>query len=493
MASRRWCVSALMLLLFAGPTLAQGKGKNPYEEMFKKSRRELPDGNNEQFNKMRNGTVALDPPTEADRTILENEARKTIYQITHFEFYSTPDSEKAELVPRSDERTISKVMTELRGKLVVITPGDANLPGPKVDFAREFGAAAVKAINEVLEKADKPVIRANAFRALAVVAESGAPAATDRVVALLEQLAKHADVTTYPVESLYYGLKAAENAIAMYDPARSADAQKWVTKDKYFTLVSLVDDLVQKVPDAVAVKTYQPDKAGSGLLSTDPKAPPKPAILTPEQVATVQAFRLQAVRALAEVKTDVVSDSKVERQRKTVVTLARVAVGDPSITPPPSFKEVGEAVIGLANATPTNPDLDATVLGAAVARGVSLFVADKASGERGGGEGGPQATHWKLSGARMKAAFAAWDANLSRRSKLAKADNDALRELGQLALTNVFDPLSKQSDNGVVTGLDKSKLDEEYNKKVTALAADPKVVSFPLFKSDANTKVTLKR
>lgn len=487
MASRRWLVSALALALVAGPLAAQGKGKNPLEDEFKTSRLELPDGNNEQFNKMRNGNIALNPPSEADRTILENEARKAIYPITHFEYYSPPDSTTAELTPRVEERTVGKLLSELKGKLVLVNPGDTTIPDPKLDFAREFGAAAVKAIDEVLAKSQKPVIRANAFRALAVVAESGAPAATDRLIALFDQLAKNKDTKGYPVEALYYGLQGAEHAIAMFDPARSAAAQNWVSRDKFFLLVSHVDDVVQKMPAAVADRTYQPDKANVGVLVTDPKTPPKPAALTPEQVATVQMFRLQAVRALAEVRTDVVYDSKRENQRRTVLTLARVAVADPSVVPSPTPKEIGAAVVGLVHATPTHEDLDAGVLGAAIARGVSLFVADKAAGEKGG-DTGPPSDHWKLSGAKMKAAFLAWDDALKgTKAKMAKADKEVLRDLAQTTVTNVFDPLSKQSDTGVVTGLDKGKIEEWYSKKVGELKTTE------LFKGAADSKLTLKK
>lgn len=503
MASRRWLVSAVVLALAAGPVAAQdkGKGKNPYEEMFKSARRELPDGNTEQFNKMRIGNVALAPPSDVDRTILENEARKTIYQITHFELYTPADTDRAELVPRPDEKTVSKVMSELRGKLVIVTPG-VNIADPQVDFAREFGAAAVKAIDEVLAKATQPAIRANAFRALAVVAESGAPAATDRVIALFEQLAKQSDVRTYPVEALYYGLQAAQNAIAKYDPARSTADKKWVSKDKYFALVSLVDDVVQKVPPAVAERTHQSDASTGGVLATEakdpPKEAPKSAALTPAQVATVQFFRLQAIRALAAVKTDVVYDSNKEKSRATVLTLARVAVADPSVVPPPSLREIGEAVVGLVNATPTHEDLDGTVLGAAIARGVSLFVADKGTAEKG--EGVTQVTHWKLYGARMKAALNAWDATVNgRQAKLSQEDRKQLSELAQVAITNVFEPLSKQSDTGGVSGLDKDKVESWVTARTPALEAkvtdkdkELKALRVPLFKNKADSKLSLK-
>lgn len=482
MAARRWLVCVLVLSLAAAPAAAQ-RGKNPLEEMFKASRREVPEGNfSEPFNRMRNGNVALDPPSDADRKVLEDVARTVIYPVTHYELYSPPDSATAELAPRPDERTVSRQVTELRGRLVVITPGDNLIPGPKVDFAREFGAAGVKAINEVLEKADKPIIRANAVRMLAVLAESGAPAVTDKLVELLQQKDKGLSV-----EMLYWALKGAEKAIAMYDPGRSAEAQKWVTRDKFFTLVSLVDEVVLKVPAVVAEKTYHPEKPNTGTLTTDPKAPPKPAGLTPEQVATVQMFRLQAVRALAEVKTDVVYDSKREKERKTLLTLAKVAVSDPSIAPPPSFKEIGEAVYGLVNATPTHDDLDGGVLGAAIARGVSDSVGEKAAAERGG-ETGPQAAHWKLTGARMKVALAAWEATLAApRTRLDKAAKDDLRSLSQLAVASVYDPLSKQSDTGVVSGLKKEDIDDWYSKKVGGLTTTA------LFKNADDTKLTLRK
>ena len=65
------------------------------------------------------------------------------------------------------------------------------------------GAAVVKAIDDVLAKSPPAVVRVNAIRLLEVVAESGAPAATDRITKLL-------DPKTPAVDTLYWGLKAAE-------------------------------------------------------------------------------------------------------------------------------------------------------------------------------------------------------------------------------------------------------------------------------------------
>lgn len=467
MVYRRWLAPVFALAFLVSPILGQPpKSKNPVEERLKAGRLEAPDGiDAAKFNQMRLGGIALDNPTDADRAVLEGMAKQLIYPVTNFEYYSTPEAANAELLPRPDERTVGRLVSDLRSRLVVITPGDSAIPGPKVDFAREFGKAAVKAIDDVLAKGPQPVVRMNAIRMLGVIAESGAPAATERITKLLADKDK-----ALAVESLYYGLKAAEQAIAMYDPARSALAQKWVNKDMFFELVALVDDVVQKVPASVAEKTYQPDQPNqpnTGVLATDPKSPPKPAAptqLTPEQVATVQAFRLQAIRALGRVKTDVVLDGKAANKRRTAYTLARVAVSDTTLVPAPNFKEIAEAVNGLANVAPVDPDIDPLVLAVAMARGVSDFVSDKAAGG-GGGDSGPQATHWRLTGARMKATFLAWDTVVNK-SRLEPAGKGVLREFSQLAVTQVFDPLSKQNDNGVVSGLKKEAVDEWLSKKM---------------------------
>ncbi len=477
MVSRPTLASLAAVLCVVGAAVAQPpKARNPIEERLKAARLEPPEGVDAgKFNQMRNGNVALDKPSDAERAALEGKAKQLVFPVTHFEFYSTTEAPNAELTPRVDDKSVARLLSDLRGQIVVITPGDPSIPATKIDFTREFGAAAVKAIDEVLKKGPQPVVRMNAIRMLAVIAESGAPAATERITALLK------DKDNLPVEALYSGLKAAEQAIAMYDPARSAIVQKWVTKDMYFELVSAVDDVVQRVPDSVAKNTFQPEQPGVGTLTTDPKAPPKPANaqLTSEQVSTIQAFRLQAVRALARVKTDVVLDSKGERKRRPAYTLARVAVSDATLVPPPSAREVIEAVGGLATAAPTDPEIDPLVLGVAMARGVSAYVTDKAAG--GIGEAGPQVQHWKLTGARMKVTFQAWDTTVSK-SRLDKDGKALLREFAQIAITQVFDPLSKQSDSGVVNGLKKEAVDEWLTKRL------PDVKAMQVFKDTDRSK-----
>ncbi len=480
MAFRLWLAPVFALSLVASAVVAQPpKPRNPVEERLKAGRLEVPDGvDSGKFNQMRLGTISLENPTDAERAVLEGKAKQLVYPVTHFEYHTNNEAPTAELTPRPEERTVNRLIADLENQLVIITPGDQGIPAPKVDFAREFGKAAVKAIDDVLAKGPQPIVRMNAVRMLAAVAKSGAPAATERLAKLLAEKDK-----TLPVESLYFALKGAENAIAAFDPARAAANQKWVSKDTYHQLVTLVDEVVRKVPQSVIDKTYLPDQPNTGTLTTDPKAAPKPAALTPEQVDTVQAFRLQAIRALGKVKTDVVTDAKGGGTVRTLLTLARVAANDAGVVPAPSQREVAESLIGMANATPVDRelDLDAQVLAVAMARGVSLFVSDKAAG--GAGEGGPASSHWKLYGTKLKSAFEAWDRAIPK-SRLDQGSKSLLTEFSKLAVTQVFDPLSKMNESGVANGLKKEAVDEWLAKKQGELKANA------LYKNSDATKLT---
>src|SRR3954470_10627689 len=102
MVYRRWLVPVFAVLCYVCPILAQPpKPKNAVEDRLKAGRLDAPEGvEAAKFNQMRLGGVALDPPTDGDRAVLDGMARQLIYPVTHFEYYSTPEASNAELVPR---------------------------------------------------------------------------------------------------------------------------------------------------------------------------------------------------------------------------------------------------------------------------------------------------------------------------------------------------------------------------------------------------------
>ena len=471
MHPRLWFVAAVAAAL---PATVWAQPKNPLEDTFRASRLESPPDNvGQKFTALFRGTESLDPPTDEQRRVLETKARLTVYPVTHFDQYTSTETGKAELAPRVEEKSVNRLITELREQLVVVTPGDTTVPATKVQFCKEYGAAVVKAVDEVLAKATLPIVRANAVRMLAVLAESGAPAALEKITALLTQKSPQ-------VEVLYWALKGAEPAFNLYDPVRG-----WVDRNSYHALVRRVDEIVREVPAVVVEQTYQP-VGGAAALVADPKVPPKPS-LSPEQVLTVQAFRLQAVRALARVRTDVVADKKGEGGVRTLYTLARVATSDPTLAPAPGVREVGEAVMGLANALP-GAEVDVNVLAAAVARGVLTFAADKVSSTAGvGDEGKSPSAHWRLYGSRMKSAFQEWDKSVQTKAKLPKADRDVIADVVARAVPGVLDPLSKTDDRGLSPGLKANDLSDYLTKKVGSLKADQ-----PLFRDAPATKLSLK-
>ncbi|MFY7953361.1 MAG: hypothetical protein ACOVT5_12725, partial [Armatimonadaceae bacterium] len=154
MVSRRWFAAVLAVACVVTPLVAQpAKPRNPVEERLKAGRLDAPEVvDTAKFNQMRNGNVALSTPTDAERAILEGRAKQLVYPVTHFDYYSPTESSAAELTPRTEEKTVAKLLSDLRGQLLVISPGDSSVPAPKLDFARAFGEAVVKAVSDVLAK-----------------------------------------------------------------------------------------------------------------------------------------------------------------------------------------------------------------------------------------------------------------------------------------------------------------------------------------------------
>jgi hypothetical protein len=415
------------------------------------------------LSQMKNASVNLDPPSADDKTVLLVMARNYVYPVTHYEYYFLPDG--PELVTRSTESpSIPRVLAAFRSQLIFATPGVQPAPTTaQLAYVREYGAAAVTAISEVLQKNPPPAVRINALRMLVMVAESGAAAGVDKAIELL----KKKDEPGHPVDVLYYALKTAEGALGAYDRERG---NKFVSKNSYFELVTLVDDVVQKTPACVIEKAYIPEKPFNPALSTDPKkADEKANSLQQEQVDAVQAFRLQAIRALGKVRTDIVQNETLDKERRPLYTLARVAVSDPAVVPAPSVKEIGEAVIGLATMVPSE-SINADTLGLVIARGVSDFVTDKATSGRAIDKDVVQVAHWKLYGGRLKQAFSAWEKEIqSPKMKLGKASKDSLVGLSQTATSAVFDPLSKQQADGGGVGVNKSAVDNWMTTKMAEI------------------------
>jgi hypothetical protein len=401
-------------------------------------------GTSDQMNLMRAGNVNLDPPTKADLLVLEDTAKLFIYPLTQPETYlAIPGpSDNSELVIKNYEApTLTKVMNKLRDQLFVVNAGVNPAPG-QVAFTREFGVALVKAIDDILAKGPPQIVRVNAIRALAVVAESGAPAAWTKTIDLL----KSKDDPKAPLEVLYYGLRSAEACLATYDEARGLREKNWVQKKTYVELASLVDEFINNPPASIITKTFSQGES-TATLSTQPNVA---NALTADQVASVQTFRLSAVKALAKIKTDIIkieaiSNDGKEKEIRPLFTLCRICVKDTALIAPPSTREVAEALIGILNIMP-GETVDADMLGAAIARGTLDFtnprIADQRNLDKGVGT-----LPWKIYGARLEATAANYEKELkSFRCKLPMGSKDMLTGAIQQMTKDCFTPMTKSAN-----------------------------------------------
>jgi hypothetical protein len=467
------------LLAVAQPKPKPAVGADKFD-MFKdfKAALNAKAGTSEQINLMRAGNVNLDPPSKADLQVLEDTAKLLIYPLTQAETYlAIPGpSDNSELVIKGFEApTVTKVLNKLRDQLFVVNAGVNPAPG-QVAFTREFGVALVKAIDDVLAKGPPQIVRVNAIRALAIVADSGAPAAWTKTIDLL----KTKDDPKAPLEVLYYGLRAAESCLATYDEARGLREKNWVQKKTYFELAALVDEFVNNPPASIIAKTFAQGE-GTATLSTQPNTA---NALTADQVASVQMFRLSAVKALAKLKTDIIkleaaAGGGMDKEIRPLFTLCRICVKDTALIAPPSTREIGEALIGVLNIMP-GETVDGDMLGAAIARATLDFsnprIADQKNLDKGVGT-----LPWKIYGTRLEANAANFEKEIKNfKCKLPKESKDMLIGAIQQMTKDCFTPMAKAGnvDASNTQVFFESRVKVIQTKKAPALFTDMPKLQF---------------
>ena len=462
----------LPLLAVAQPKPKPAIGADKFD-MFKdfKAALSAKAGTSEQINLMRAGNVNLDPPNKADIQVLEDTAKLLIYPLTQAETYlAIPGpSDMSELVIKGFESpTVTKVLNKLRDQLFVVNAGVNPVPG-QVAFTREFGVALVKAIDDVLAKGPPQIVRVNAIRALAIVAESGAPAAWTKTIDLLKTKAD----PKAPLEVLYYGLRSAEACLATHDDARGLREKNWVQKKTYFELAALVDEFVNNPPASIIAKTFAQGES-TASLSTQPNAA---NALTADQVASVQMFRLSAVKALAKLKTDIVKLEGVgggkDLEIRPLFTLCRICVKDTALVAPPSTREIGDALLGVLNMLP-GETVDGDMLGAAIARATLDFtnprIADQKNLDKGVGT-----LPWKIYGSKLEAGAANFEKEVKNfKCKLPKESKDLLIGAVQQMTKDCFTPMAKGGnvDAGNTQVFFESRVKAIQAKKAPALFTD---------------------
>ena len=361
---------------------------------------------------------ATKKPTKNHMDSMQAMARELVYAITDKKYYIPPEPTANLLRPVPPELTLESRFAEAERFILVPTWGK-KLSIDQADYIVWFGVAMDAAIREVLEakpaKAGDPppavpsIMRVNAARMLALAAKSGAPAHYPTILSLLT------NPDTDP-EILIFAIKAAEGLIAAYNPILRDEANYMIHTIKDGEMVKLVTALESIItrtrpygrqPAAPAPPPPPPAPMPKAPMANpaDPKATPVPVgqlqatTISPEQQMVIRYFRRAAIRALAQVRYPMFQDAQSGQAVYPIVTLAKIAVGDASITTTPGNDEVAFATIGLCNLH-NYKDVNANALCDCIALGVIHFAGKKA------GSAQDPSINWKVIGSYLITALA---------------------------------------------------------------------------------------
>jgi hypothetical protein len=303
--------------------------------------------------------------------------------VSNQRVYTTPQ-EFAPNTKGEPVKTVDQLIADLNRHLLI--PGPGNRVGPdQADYIREFGAALDDALEKVINSPSERVVRVNATRILAAACRSGANPHYPTVTKLITA----ADT---PPEVKYYAYQAAGNLLAAYD-INNLETRSHSAPPK------LVADLLTALRDAVEMPY--------SILPPPLGVDGKPTSFPPDQLQVIAFIRRQAIKALGTARFAEFPVPKAPTVYPAF-TLARVAVEDPSITPPPTPSEAAEAVIGICNLSPpkgaANAEPYAFAMSDAVATGLLTFATPRAANPA------DKNLPWKGYSARLNDSLKGWGA-----------------------------------------------------------------------------------
>ena len=402
------------------------------------------------------------PDAEKNAATFRAAAEYFIYAVNMPKFYGL-DTGEGQLKRREQNDYLDAVFTELR-RFLLIPTADSRLTTDQAEYITKFGEALDEAIRTMLASRH-PIVRINAARALVVAAESGAPAHAGTITKLIT------DPNTRP-EVLLYAYKAAGKLLSAYDPlaARNTDPYRHSLKDEQLVpLIQALEAHILKNPPVAAHVAIPAPKP----LPPDQAAPAAPAgggaqgrldaaSLTSEQIAVIRYFRRDAVRALAEVRYDVIGGKNELPEVRPAYTLALIATSSPTITPGVSTAEVADAVIGLLRMAPSSK-LNIDELVQAVAAGLTTIAQAKGVPGAEPANAEDQLISWKVLAARLSQAFTSWRASVNRYPR-ALAFQDLIRSFSDLAMNEVVSKLDRDGPMGLGGGININRIGEWRNR-----------------------------
>lgn len=320
--------------------------------------------------------------------------------IAHPKVYTAPQEFRLEPASAPPPYTPEFLIREVERHVLVPMP-NGKVGRNDADYMRGLAEALDSALKDKIENSDL-IVRINAMRLLAAACRSGERVHYPTVTTILTN-------ANTPPAVKYYGFQAAGNLLAAYDFNNYQSRQHTGDPKEVSAMIAALQDCIlkpeaaypsllpAKVVDPKAAKAPKDDKGANGGGA-------KLESIPADQQPVISYIRRGAIRALGQVRyADRVPGGDA---LYPAFTLARIAVSDPAISPPPSITEVAEAVIGICNMSPPKGRAETEQYGYAmpdvVATGIITFARPRA------GDPSDKSIAWRGYAARLQEALKTW-------------------------------------------------------------------------------------
>lgn len=269
---------------------------------------------------LRAGKVGVNEDTKVNQDLIAKAARFYAYRLT-MPLYHGLGEEDATKEKSNIQLTIANLIRESTDPMLLSMfrarprrPGQPNTN--QLEFVKLFGKELTKCLRDVFGRNSKPIVRVNAARMLALLAETEQEEVADTLVAVLQNPRESDGVKLYALRGLKVLFEAGSPEQSVFkDPKREART------------IAALQAYIARKPD----------------LPTDPM-----------EVEGLRYVRREAVRALGMTRHPIVPTVK-DASGQTAWWLLKVARKD-GLTPEPSLTEQAEAAIGASQLRP-NKDL----------------------------------------------------------------------------------------------------------------------------------------
>lgn len=340
------------------PKLGEPDKVLPYEE-FPKGAAEVG-----RWNDLKGGRRAVSEDPKANQQVIAKAARWYAYRLTHPVFHGEEDANADKSAAK--KRTMTDLAREASDQLLLslfrARPRRAGQPSAnQMEFVQAFGKELTKCLRDVLRTNRKPIIRVNAARLLALVAETEQEDVADTLIAVVRNPEENDAVKLWALRGLKELFEAGTPEQSVFKDAKR---------------------------EARAIQAMQEYIAGKPELPSDPM-----------EVDAIRYVRREAVRAYALTRHSMLAGSK-DASGRTAWWLLKVARKD-GLTPEPSLSEQLEAAIGVCQLRPSK-DVQLDCVAYHVAGVVVDFLSAYNRANLGGGEIN---LAWKLYAARLTVAL----------------------------------------------------------------------------------------